>query len=579
MLSDKIEQTIVKLCQDVDTSPIKTKDFECTIVRNIVFDFIQEMYMSYSYKYNNKVSSTDLCNFQNNMQNLANTVAEDFEMIIEKNKIDDFSHLHRIPFMNSLTEISQNFINDWIEIGLNYDFDFTKLEKYDLGVQQHFMIYYFKRILKIVLEYKNMEIIDLVNEHLKKMNINELLNKSNLDLCQVYLIKNKYCIEKFVDLNKFKDFAKEINNYLIKIDYVNKHKFINYVMTNEENKLTLKSVITTINYLCKMSVLKEFQDPNNKIVLKNYINEFGKAITTINRAYQQHGLKETLFISQFITKTLNDANFNYVFDDKLLAEAVENLQDLPKKGLIFIRELCNYALFNKFDAGGLINTNQYTDFINFINSKVKLDLCLFGEEYKKFLNDVLNTNGKKSYKTSEPLAFDIHHKMEIFDFINGMNKFNYNFCYIEPNTNKTIVTKDKVVKDKIVKDKIVKDKVVKEKVVKDKVVKVVKVVKEKVVKEKVVKVVKEKIPLPVKHALWAKYFGDKMNGVCLCCKTSPIHSTNFDCGHIESEYHGGAVHLDNLKPICRICNSSMGTQNMNEYMKKYGFDKLEMTNK
>jgi hypothetical protein len=85
---------------------------------------------------------------------------------------------------------------------------------------------------------------------------------------------------------------------------------------------------------------------------------------------------------------------------------------------------------------------------------------------------------------------------------------------------------------------------------------------------------KEKIPLPVKHALWAKYFGDTMSGICHCCKTTPIHSTNFDCGHILSEKFGGSVHLDNLKPICRTCNSSMGTQNMDDYMEKYGLDKL-----
>lgn len=85
---------------------------------------------------------------------------------------------------------------------------------------------------------------------------------------------------------------------------------------------------------------------------------------------------------------------------------------------------------------------------------------------------------------------------------------------------------------------------------------------------------KEKIPLPLKNALWAKYFSDNMNGICQCCKTTPIHSTNFDCGHIISENDGGVVHLDNLRPICRTCNSSMGTQNMDDYIKKYGFDKL-----
>ena len=50
-----------------------------------------------------------------------------------------------------------------------------------------------------------------------------------------------------------------------------------------------------------------------------------------------------------------------------------------------------------------------------------------------------------------------------------------------------------------------------------------------------------------------------------------ISFVNFDCGHIKSERFGGSNTLDNLKPICRLCNNSMGTTNMNEFMKEYGF--------
>jgi hypothetical protein len=84
---------------------------------------------------------------------------------------------------------------------------------------------------------------------------------------------------------------------------------------------------------------------------------------------------------------------------------------------------------------------------------------------------------------------------------------------------------------------------------------------------------KKKIPVTVKNKLWSIYFGDIMTGICQCCFTTPIHFTNFDCGHIISEYDGGSISIDNLKPICRTCNSSMGTQNMEVYIKKYGFKK------
>lgn len=85
---------------------------------------------------------------------------------------------------------------------------------------------------------------------------------------------------------------------------------------------------------------------------------------------------------------------------------------------------------------------------------------------------------------------------------------------------------------------------------------------------------KEKIPVPVKNALWSLHFQTNITGICQCCKTENISRNNFDCGHIVSEKEGGNVELTNLRPICRACNSSMGTMNMNEYMKKYGFDKI-----
>jgi len=89
---------------------------------------------------------------------------------------------------------------------------------------------------------------------------------------------------------------------------------------------------------------------------------------------------------------------------------------------------------------------------------------------------------------------------------------------------------------------------------------------------------KEKIPLSVKNTLWSIYFQTNLNGTCQCCKIENISKNNFDCGHIKSEKDGGLVELSNLRPICRACNSSMGTLNMETFMKKYGFDKIQELN-
>jgi len=85
---------------------------------------------------------------------------------------------------------------------------------------------------------------------------------------------------------------------------------------------------------------------------------------------------------------------------------------------------------------------------------------------------------------------------------------------------------------------------------------------------------KDKIPATIKNTLWQKYFTDKITGKCCCCKMENISIKNFDCGHIISEKNGGIVTLDNLKPICRLCNSSMSTMNMDEFIKKYGLENI-----
>lgn len=71
------------------------------------------------------------------------------------------------------------------------------------------------------------------------------------------------------------------------------------------------------------------------------------------------------------------------------------------------------------------------------------------------------------------------------------------------------------------------------------------------------------------------YYENSITGKCQCCKTELISKNNFDCGHVISEKNGGKVELSNLKPICRSCNSSMATNNMNDFMAKYGFNNIQ----
>lgn len=81
---------------------------------------------------------------------------------------------------------------------------------------------------------------------------------------------------------------------------------------------------------------------------------------------------------------------------------------------------------------------------------------------------------------------------------------------------------------------------------------------------------KRRIPKKVRDDLWDKYIGNTIAETsCIVCNNSQISSRNFDAGHIISEYNGGSEDSNNLLPICKGCNLSMGTTNMNEYVQKY----------
>ena len=81
---------------------------------------------------------------------------------------------------------------------------------------------------------------------------------------------------------------------------------------------------------------------------------------------------------------------------------------------------------------------------------------------------------------------------------------------------------------------------------------------------------KKTIPSTVRRLVWHTHIGEETGKAkCLCCKTTDITQLSFHCGHVIPEAHGGSIAVDNLRPICQNCNSSMGTTNMNDFMATY----------
>ena len=79
-------------------------------------------------------------------------------------------------------------------------------------------------------------------------------------------------------------------------------------------------------------------------------------------------------------------------------------------------------------------------------------------------------------------------------------------------------------------------------------------------------------PLALRNAVWKTYVQDTTNPKCYCCGVESISTGNFECGHIISKAKGGLTNLENLRPICSLCNKSMGMKDMVQFMVDCGFD-------
>ena len=84
------------------------------------------------------------------------------------------------------------------------------------------------------------------------------------------------------------------------------------------------------------------------------------------------------------------------------------------------------------------------------------------------------------------------------------------------------------------------------------------------------KYTKKSISATMKRKVWDEHIGKKIGEAkCLCCKITDITQLSFHCGHVIPECKGGELILSNLRPICQNCNLSMGTKNMDDFMKSF----------
>lgn len=79
----------------------------------------------------------------------------------------------------------------------------------------------------------------------------------------------------------------------------------------------------------------------------------------------------------------------------------------------------------------------------------------------------------------------------------------------------------------------------------------------------------KQIPKNIKAIVWNKYIG-KENGIgpCYVCQTD-IDAKHFEAGHIKARAVGGSNMVDNLRPVCSLCNKSIGKNNMDKFKEYY----------
>jgi hypothetical protein len=85
------------------------------------------------------------------------------------------------------------------------------------------------------------------------------------------------------------------------------------------------------------------------------------------------------------------------------------------------------------------------------------------------------------------------------------------------------------------------------------------------------------IPKPLRRKVWDAYFSGSTTGLCYTCRRA-IDIEDYECGHIVAEAAGGETVEQNLRPVCRTCNRSMGTTNMDEFAARFSGDNARVYN-
>lgn len=73
-----------------------------------------------------------------------------------------------------------------------------------------------------------------------------------------------------------------------------------------------------------------------------------------------------------------------------------------------------------------------------------------------------------------------------------------------------------------------------------------------------------------RQMIWAREFGHIEKKKCPLCGINDIDPFTFEKGHDVARARGGSDDIKNMRPVCRTCNSSQGTQTVAEFKASMG---------
>jgi hypothetical protein len=343
--------------------------------------------------------------------------------------------------------------------------------------------------------------------------------------CLKSLNNSLYSIGMYFDNNVFFELFKILKKIILyKYEKINENIFNEFINMYEINKSNLHNYQTFSIHLINNMLQRIYkQSINNLIIniLNIYLENYEEFITI--KKYNNL-LNEKIYSIKF--KTYYDENKHPLNTHTML-----DFKDFNKE--ITIHNLSSFTIWSCYGTTHQYYNDAFEMFLNHYN----------------FLNDLLimKNNAKQNTtknKIQQPEKETLQKEI-------------------------TNIIKEKNIKKNIKKDetKIKKEKLINEKEIDKKKIK--KTIKKEIDEKKIKK---KTIPPSLKIKVWNKHIGDEIGKTkCLCCKLQDIYQASFSCGHIISEHFGGELKLNNLKPICSSCNSSMGTKNMDDYIKEYGF--------